>query len=46
VQGQVTVARGARGDLYMRTEHSESWAKLQAGVDTLASEAIKVASGG
>jgi len=45
VQGHVTVARGARGDLYLRTEHSESWAKLQAGVDTLASEAVKVASG-
>jgi hypothetical protein len=45
VQGHVIVARGARGDLYMRTEHTESWAKLQAGVDTLASEAIKVASG-
>jgi hypothetical protein len=45
VQGQVSVARGARGDLYLRTEHTEGWAKLQAGVDTLASEAIKVASG-
>ncbi|HLL00228.1 MAG TPA: hypothetical protein VK539_06550 [Myxococcaceae bacterium] len=45
VRGHVTVARGARGDLYMRTEHTESWAKLQAGVDTLAAEATKVASG-
>jgi hypothetical protein len=45
VQGQVTVARGARGDLYLRTEHTEGWAKLQAGVDTLAAEAVKVASG-
>ncbi|HEX8699529.1 MAG TPA: hypothetical protein VF815_11875 [Myxococcaceae bacterium] len=45
VVGQATVARGTRGDLYLRTEHTESWVKLQAGVDTLASEAVKVATG-
>jgi hypothetical protein len=45
VLGHLTVARSAKGDFYIRTEHTDSWAKLHSGVDTLASEAVKVASG-
>ncbi len=44
--GHVTVARGAKGDFYARTEHTPGWVRLQGGMDTLASEAVKVASGG
>jgi hypothetical protein len=45
VVGQVTVARGAKGDYFARTEHTAGWTRLHSGVDTLASEAVKVASG-
>ncbi len=45
VLGHATVARSGRGELFVRTEHTESWAKLHSAVDTLATEAVKVASG-
>jgi hypothetical protein len=41
--GELTVARGAKGAFYARTEHTPGWARLHGGVDTLASEAAKVA---
>ncbi|ADO70123.1 hypothetical protein [Stigmatella aurantiaca] len=43
--GFATVARGVKGDFYLRTEHLPGWAKLPSGVDTLASEAVKVSQG-
>ncbi|MDY7229113.1 hypothetical protein [Hyalangium rubrum] len=45
VVGHVIVARGDKGDFFARTEHTPGWAKLHTGVDTLATEAAKVASG-
>lgn len=45
VVGEVTVGRSARGEFFVRTEHTPGWAKLHSGVDTLVSEAVKVASG-
>jgi len=45
VVGHVTVARGAEGNFYARTEHTAGWVLLQGGVDSLAVEAVKVASG-
>ena len=45
VVGHLTVARGAEGDFYARTEHTAGWVRLHGGVDTLATEAIQVASG-
>lgn len=44
--GHAIVARGAKGEFYLRTEHTPGWAKLHTGVDTIAAEAAKVASGG
>ncbi len=43
--GELTVARGGKGEFYARTEHTPGWTRLHGGVDTLASEATKVASG-
>ncbi len=43
--GELTVARGAKGEFYARTEHTPGWTRLHGGVDTLASEATKVATG-
>jgi hypothetical protein len=43
--GELTLARGASGDFYARTEHTAGWARLVPGADALASEAAKVASG-
>jgi hypothetical protein len=43
--GELTVGRGEKGEFYARTEHTPGWARLHGGVDTLASEATKVASG-
>lgn len=45
VVGHVAVARGAEGDFHARTEHSAGGVRLQGGADSLAAEAIKVASG-
>ncbi|MFP2932687.1 DUF4340 domain-containing protein, partial [Pyxidicoccus sp. 3LG] len=41
--GEVTVARGD-GSFFVRTEHTTGWARLHAGVDSLASEAAKVSA--
>lgn len=43
--GYLSVARGAKGEFYGKTEHSAGWIKFHSGVDTLANEAVKVASG-
>lgn len=43
--GELTVARGAKGVFYARTEHTPGWTRLHTGVDTLASEAARVAGG-
>ncbi len=43
--GELTVARGAKGEFYARTEHTPGWTRLHGGVDTLASEAARVAGG-
>lgn len=43
--GELTVARGAKGDFYARTEHTPGWTRLHSGVDTLVTEATKVATG-
>ncbi|MDC0714099.1 hypothetical protein POL68_36880 [Stigmatella sp. ncwal1] len=43
--GFALVARGVKGDFYLRTEQLPGWAKLPSGVDTLASEAVKVSQG-
>jgi len=40
--GFVLVARGLQGGFFLKTEHLPGWAKLPSGVDTLASEAVKV----
>ena len=45
VVGHLTVARGAHGDFYARTEHTAGWVRLHGSVDMLAVEAIQVASG-
>lgn len=42
--GYLIVARGAEGDFYARTEHTAGWVRLQEGVDTLAANALQVAS--
>ena len=43
--GYLSVARGPKGEFYGKTEHSAGWIKFHTGVDTLANEAVKVASG-
>jgi hypothetical protein len=43
--GFAAVARGPKGDFFLKTEHLPGWAKLSSGVDTLASEAVKVSQG-
>jgi hypothetical protein len=43
--GHLTVARGAEGDYYARTEHTAGWVRLLSGVDELAAMAVTVASG-
>jgi hypothetical protein len=45
VVGHVTVGR-SKGDFWLRTEHTAGWMKLQPGLDTLVSEATKLASEG
>lgn len=44
--GELSVARDGKGGFYARTEHTSGWARLHSGVDTLVSEATKVATGG
>ncbi|MBN1204432.1 MAG: hypothetical protein JXB05_05865 [Myxococcaceae bacterium] len=46
VLGHLTLARGAKGDFFVRTEHTAGWMKVHATVDTLVGEATKIASGG
>ncbi|WP_164007220.1 hypothetical protein [Pyxidicoccus trucidator] len=41
--GELRVARG-QGSFFARTEHTTGWARLHAGVDSLANEAAKVAA--
>lgn len=41
--GQLTVARGASGDLYARTEHTAGWARLPPWADSLIQETENVA---
>ncbi|MFY0565072.1 DUF4340 domain-containing protein [Archangium lansingense] len=43
--GQLTVARGAGGEFYARTEHTAGWAKLPPWADSIVLEAEKVATG-
>ena len=43
--GQLTVARGAGGELYARTEYTAGWAKLPPWADSIVLEAEKVAAG-
>jgi hypothetical protein len=43
--GRLTVARGAEGGYYVRTEHTAGWAKLPPWADSLVLEAEKVAAG-
>ncbi|MFL5358410.1 MAG: hypothetical protein ACJ8AN_37715 [Archangium sp.] len=45
VIGQLTLARGAGGELYARTEHTPGWAKLPPWADSIVEEAQKVAVG-
>lgn len=42
VIGQLTLARGAGGELYARTEHTPGWAKLPPWADSIVEEAEKV----
>ncbi|WP_233261901.1 DUF4340 domain-containing protein [Vitiosangium sp. GDMCC 1.1324] len=42
--GQLTVARGAGGELYARTEYTAGWAKLPPWADSIAADAEKVAA--
>ncbi|HZI07475.1 MAG TPA: hypothetical protein VEZ71_25890, partial [Archangium sp.] len=43
--GQLTVARGAGGEFYARTEYTPGWAKLPPWADSIVLEAEKVATG-
>jgi hypothetical protein len=43
--GFLTVARGDKGEFFAKTEHSAGWIRFHAGLETLVSEAVKVASG-
>lgn len=43
--GWLSVARGAGGELYARTEHTAGWAKLPPWADSIVQDAEKVAAG-
>lgn len=43
--GFFSVSRGDKGEFYGKTEHSAGWIHFHGGMDTLSSEAVKVASG-
>ncbi len=43
--GYFSVARGNKGEFFGKTEHSAGWLQFHGAMDTLANEAVKVASG-
>ncbi|WP_224241594.1 hypothetical protein [Hyalangium gracile] len=45
VLGFLTVARGAKGEFYAKTEHSAGWVRFHSGLETVVNEAVKVATG-
>lgn len=43
--GYFAIARGDKGEFFVKTEHTAGWIRFHTGMDTLANEAVKVASG-
>jgi hypothetical protein len=43
--GFLSIAKNTRGEFFGRTEYSAGWIRLHTAFDSLANEAVKVASG-